>query len=89
MPDIRNVSYDLRMKLNPDPAVAMNIVDIIFGLIQKRLQAKNISLFWKNIMLSAIPKTLYDVKQDITDMSDEQIKALLDSIQRELNKREK
>lgn len=78
----------IRNTVNYDRQITSNIVDIIFGHIQRclnqdRCQVK-LDMLTKGIIKSTLPATVTGTKKYIFGMHADDVKLLLDDIEREL-----
>ena len=83
-----NIKPNISINRNNDPEVAKNIIDILFASINENLKNdKKMNAFMKGIISSQLPGIRDGSKNFINDMSNVNIKRLLDDIQNQLRNR--
>lgn len=83
-----NIKPNIYINRNNDPEVAKNIIDILFASINENLKNdKKMNAFMKGIISSQLPGIRDGSKNFINDMSNVNIKKLLDDIQNQLRNR--
>lgn len=83
-----NIKPIVTINQNNDSIVAKNVIDILFtSTIENLKNDKKMNAFMKGIISSQLPGIRDGSKNFINDMSNVNIKRLLDDIQNQLNNR--
>lgn len=80
-----NIKPNIFINKNNDPEIAKNIIDILFTSINENLKNdRKMNAFLKGIISNSLPGIRNGSKNFVNDMSDLNIKKLLNDIQNQL-----